>query len=133
MQLPRKQTEYKTRKVQSMDTYRSLFRFHDENLAWMSEYFLGENTETRGSALNNKQKVEVFLRHVGDPGFQTGVGEDMGIHQSTVSRTFATVVEAIVAKADIWNQFLIDPADFQAANDDWQNNFAFPIMVYYNC
>ena len=46
----------------------------------MSEYFLGENTETKGGALSNKQRMEVFLRHVGDPGFQTGVGEDMGIH-----------------------------------------------------
>ena len=59
--------------------HRSLFRFHDENVAWMSEYFLGENTETRhGRALNNKQRMEVFLRHVGDPGFQTGVGEGYG-------------------------------------------------------
>ena len=40
--------------------------------------------------------MEVFLRYVGDPGFQTGVRKDMGIHQSTVSRTFATVVEAII-------------------------------------
>ena len=52
------------------------------------------------------------MRHVGDPGFQTGVGEDMGIHQSTVSRTFTTVVEAIVAKADTWIQFPVDLADF---------------------
>ena len=59
-----------------MDTHRPLFTFHDENVAWMSEYFLGENTETRGGALRNKQSMEVFLRHVGDFGFQTGVGED---------------------------------------------------------
>ena len=75
--------------------------------------------------LSNKQRIEVFLWHVGDPGFQTGVGEDMGIHQSTVSRTFTTVVEAIDAKADIWIQFLVDPADFQATKDDWQNKLHF--------
>ena len=74
--------EYKPRKVQSMDLYFILF--HCENVAWMSEYFLGENTETRGGALSNKQRMDVFLPHVGDPGFQTGVGEEMGIHQSTV-------------------------------------------------
>ena len=100
MQLPRKQKE--------------LFRFHNENVAWMSEYFLGENTYPRAGALNNKQRMEVFLRHVGDPGFQTGVGEDMGIHQSTVSGTFVTIVEAIVAKADNWIQFPVDPADFHS-------------------
>ena len=65
----------------------------------------------------------------GDPGFQTGVGKDMGIHQSAVSRTFATVVEAIVTKADTWIQFPADPADFQAAKDDWQNKFAFPCAI----
>ena len=48
-----------------MYTYRSLFRFRDENVAWMLEYFLGENTETKGGALRNKQRMEVFLRHVG--------------------------------------------------------------------
>ena len=56
--------------------FKSLFRFHDENVALVSEYFLGENTETRGGALSNNQQIEVFLRHVDDPGFQTGVGED---------------------------------------------------------
>ena len=95
----------------------------------MSEYFSAENTQTRGGALSNKQRMEVFLRHVGDPGFQTGVGEDMGIHQSAVSRTFATVVEAIVANADTWIQSPVDPADFQAATDDWQNKFAFSCAI----
>ena len=42
---------------------------------------IGVNMETRGRALSNKQRMEGFLRHVGDPGFQTGVGEDIGIHQ----------------------------------------------------
>ena len=65
----------------------------------------------------------------GDHGFQTGVGEDMGIHQGIVSRTFATLVEALVAKADTWIQFPVDPADFQAAKDDWQNKFAFPCAI----
>ena len=44
-----------------MDTYtcRSLLRFHV--VAWMSEHFLGENTETRGGTLRNKQRIEVFV------------------------------------------------------------------------
>ena len=69
------------------------------------------------------------MRHVGDPGFQTGVGEDMGIHQNTVSRTFATVVESIVAKADTWVYFPVDHAIFQTAKDGWQNKFAFPCAI----
>ena len=57
------------------------------------------------------------------------VGEDMGIHQSTVSGTLATVVEAIVAKAGTWVQFPVDPANFPGAKDGWQNNFAFPYAI----
>ena len=62
MQLPRKQKEYKPRKVQSMDTYtcRSLFRFHDENVSWMWDHFLGENTETRHGTLNKAKDGGVF-------------------------------------------------------------------------
>ena len=33
--------------------------------------------ENRGGTLSNKQKMEVFLRYVGDPGFQIGVGKDI--------------------------------------------------------
>ena len=33
--------------------------------------------EKRGGTLSNKQKMEVFLRYVGDPGFQIGVGKDI--------------------------------------------------------
>ena len=73
--------------------------------------------------------MELFLRYLGDPGFQTGVVADMGIHQSTVATTFATEVEANVTKADTWIQFSVDPADFQAAKDDWQNKSAFPCAI----
>ena len=85
--------------------------------------------ETRDGALSNKQRMAVFVRHVGDPGFQTGVGEDMRIHQSTVSRTFTSIVEAIVAKADTWIKFPVDPADFQAAKNYWQHKFAIPCAI----
>ena len=53
----------------------------------------------------------------------------MGIHQSTVSRTFATVVWAIFAKADTRIQFPVDPADFQAAKDDWQISSHFHVQL----
>ena len=74
----------------------------------------GENGETRGHALPLKAKVEAFLRWVrishsqsevpsfprkadalpthflsrfaGDPGFQLGVGEDLEMRRSSVSR-----------------------------------------------
>ena len=51
----------------------------------------------------------MFLRHVGDPGFQIGLGENMGIRLQNICYR----MEAIVVKADTWIQFPVDPADFQ--------------------
>ena len=39
--------------------------------------------------------MEVFLRYIGDPGFQDGVGKDIMTHQSTVSRAFASVRDEV--------------------------------------
>ena len=130
MQVPnRKQKEYKPRRVHPLDTYRDLFRFKEENVTWMADYFLGESTETRGGALNSKQRMEVFLRCIGDPGFQIGVGEDIGITQSTVSKTFTAVLDKVVEKADTWIMFPNEPHDFQAAKDAWQAKYQFPCAI----
>ena len=64
----------------------------------MAEHFLDSTWETRGGALTTKKQLQVFLRYVGDPGFQVGVGEDIGIQQSTVSKTFVKVLNKIVFK-----------------------------------
>ena len=53
----------------------------------MAEHFLDSTGETRGGAPTTKQQLQIFLRYVGDPGFQVEVGEDIGIQQSTVSET----------------------------------------------
>ena len=45
-----------------MDPYRSLLRFHDENVGWMSEYFLVKKTETRGGALRGHNWVQFAHR-----------------------------------------------------------------------
>ena len=39
-----------------MDTSKSLLRFHDANVAWMLEYFLSANTETRDGAFKQLSK-----------------------------------------------------------------------------
>ncbi|XP_050309029.1 putative nuclease HARBI1 [Anthonomus grandis grandis] len=40
-----------------------------------------------------------------DPGFQPGVGVDLDVNQSTVSRTLATVSKAIYSKRNNWIKF----------------------------
>nr|CAH7725737.1 unnamed protein product [Callosobruchus chinensis] len=37
--------------------------------------------------------MKIFLRYVADPGFQTGVAEDIGVSQGTVSLTVKYVAQ----------------------------------------
>jgi hypothetical protein len=129
MQLGRMRKVYKHRQNEPSSTYREEFRFNEENVVWMGEHFLKENHEPRGGALSNKHKMEVFLRYIGDPGFQLGVGKDIGIHQCTVSRTFTSVVEQIAEKASIWIQFPTEPDDLQRAKESWQEKYQFPCAI----
>ncbi|PSN30598.1 hypothetical protein C0J52_27512 [Blattella germanica] len=59
-----------------------------ENEQWLTNHFLNENNETRGGALTNEQRMKIFLRYLSDPGFQSGVAEDIrssiGIFLSTI-------------------------------------------------
>jgi DNA-binding MarR family transcriptional regulator len=85
--LPRAKKEYKGRRESRTIAFRSLYRFDEENVLWLSEHFIGESSENRGGALTPKQHMLVFLRYMADPGFQKGVAEDIGIDQTTVSKT----------------------------------------------
>jgi hypothetical protein len=73
--------------------------------------------------------MEIFLRHIGDPRFQVGVGEDIGIHQTTVSNTFANVLNRIIEKADLWINFPRSAADIQLAKDSWLEKYTFPCAI----
>lgn len=61
---------YRPRREVRDEDYRKLFRFSRENVAYLAETFLPPNFETRGGALNNIQRMEIFLRYLSDPGFQ---------------------------------------------------------------
>lgn len=137
---------YKIRRIPFEQNYRSLYRFTPENVQFLIEQFMPEYEETRGGALNNVQKMHAFLRYVGDPGFQVlkiaicvrqilksnlrfiqvGVGEDVGIHQSTVSYTIWKVCTKITAKAEQWIHFPSTKREFQKAKRLWRQKFKFP-------
>ena len=84
----RKEKVYAPRRECAESQYKQLYRFEEGNVEWMADHFLEHSGERRGGALTAKQQLQVLLRYVGDPGFQVGVGEDLGIHQSTVSGVF---------------------------------------------
>lgn len=83
---------YKERRTPRKCHFRNLFRFDERNVRWLADYFIGVNLETRGGALSPVQKMKVFLRYVADPGFQSGIGEELGCSQPTVSRIVDTTL-----------------------------------------
>lgn len=82
--------------------YRKLFRFSLQHTEWLAEQFLGNTGESRGGALSPHQKMEVTLRFLGDPGFQEGIGYDMGLSQPTISRTVAECIPKIAERVNDW-------------------------------
>ncbi|KAK9753041.1 hypothetical protein QE152_g3766 [Popillia japonica] len=96
----------KRRKVTDNRDYKVLYRFTKENVEWITHYFYGDdNLDTRGGAVSNEIKMKRFLRYVGDPDFQSGIGEDLGIHQSTVSKIITEVSNKIYERANEWKKF----------------------------
>lgn len=125
----RNEKVYKPRRRFDNRSYKSLYRFNEENVVLLADYFLGEDEETRGGALTVKQQMEVFLRYVGDPGFQNGVAEDIGIHQSTVSKTITNVSQKIFDKSHYWIKFPSLPNEIMEAKREWQLRYNFPSAV----
>lgn len=108
------------------DNFKSLYRFEYENVQWISNHFLPDDTETRGGAIPKVEKMKTFLRYIGDPGFQVGVGEDIGIHRTTVSKIIWQVCCAICTKVDDWIKFPSTPDDMREAKREWQTKYKFP-------
>ncbi|KAJ3667094.1 hypothetical protein Zmor_002501 [Zophobas morio] len=125
----RRRKIYKARRPAGASTYKAMYRFEEDNVEYLADVFLGENNERRGGALTPKQKIQIFLRYVGDPGFQVGVGEDSGTHQSSISRTVKFVSEKIYEKVNQWIQFPAEQAETDAARHQWQEAFNFPFVI----
>lgn len=125
----RAQKIYKRRKIGDDNNFRQLYRFSRENVNYLADYFLPQYMETRGGALSNVEKMRTFLRYVGDPGFQVGVGEDIGIHQTTVSQTVWEVCCRIVSKNNDWIKFPKDLPEIGEAKQLWQRKYTFPNVI----
>lgn len=114
---------------ESNQDYHQLFRFTEENVKFLTREFIRETEETRGGALSPKQQMEVTLRCLSDPGFQRSVGFEMGVSQSTVSKTLQSVVQQISEQAKDWIKFPCTGAEAQEANNRWYAKHEFPGCV----
>nr|CAH7714155.1 unnamed protein product [Callosobruchus chinensis] len=73
--------------------------------------------------------MKVFLRYIADPGYQNGVGEIIGIHQSTVSKTIAKVMDKILQKANLWIKFPSSNEEIHEAQRLWQQVYTFLVAI----
>ena len=120
---------YKTRRSSNNADFKSLYRFSEQNVQWISSHFLGESHERRGGALSSEQRMKIFLRYMADPGFQSGIAEEVGVHKSTVSKTVNSVSKKILEKADTWIKFPSDARDMAAAKFEWLQVLRFPCAI----
>ena len=66
----------------------------------MANIFHGDADEPRGHSLTRKEKLECFLRYVGDPGFQINVGKKISVNPSTIRRVILEIAEKIASKCN---------------------------------
>lgn len=125
----RKQKVYHKRRDVKVNDYKMLHRFTETNVEKMAEKFLGSCIETRGGALTSKSKMEIFLRYMADPGFQIGVGEDAGVHRTTVCKIIKSVTEKIILQINNWIQFPTTIESMHAAKLDWNAKFKIPNTI----
>lgn len=59
-----------------------MFRFGKESVEFLCEKLLPEREENRGGTLISKKRMEIFLYHVANLGFQKGVAEVVGVHHT---------------------------------------------------
>ncbi|XP_046688403.1 putative nuclease HARBI1, partial [Homalodisca vitripennis] len=108
---------------------KELMRFESENIDFLAEQFLPPSDETRGKALTPRQRLEIFLRYTADPGFQSGVAEDIGVDRSTVCKNINYVMNCILENADNWIHFPSTVQEINNAKLMWQRNFDLPTVV----
>lgn len=66
------------------------------------------------------------MRFLGDPGYQTGVAEDIGVSRSTVTKTTRFVLGKVVEKS---KELVVFPTGrkTEEAKVEWSSRFTFPI------
>lgn len=125
----RNRKSYCDRRELGVDKYKQLMRFESESIDFLTNEFLPESEETRGKAISPRMQMEIFLRYVADPGFQSGVAEDFGVERTTVSKTYNKVMDNIVERAHNWIRFPNSVAEINDAKLLWQTRYNLPTVI----
>lgn len=120
---------YSARRLIDERNCKELLRFESQSVDFLAAEFLVEN-DTRGGALSRRQQMEIFLRFVGDPGFQSGAAQDIGAHRSTANKTIRLVMNRIVQRSHNWIRFPSTEAEINEAKVLWQQKqFRLPTVI----
>lgn len=68
--------------------------------------------------------MEIFLRFVGDPGFQSGAAQDLGVHRTTAYKTISYIMNQIAENSQRWIRFPSTAAAINEAKIMWQRRFS---------
>ncbi|XP_030751003.1 putative nuclease HARBI1 [Sitophilus oryzae] len=118
---------YKPRHTSRESDFKTLFTFEEQNVMWLADHFLGADLETRGAALSPVQKV--FLRYCANPEFQSGIADELGCTQPTVSRIYHEVLEQLVQPVGEWIRFPNTENQIMQAKEKWLTRFHFPTAI----
>ncbi|CAH1954640.1 unnamed protein product [Acanthoscelides obtectus] len=73
--------------------------------------------------------MKICLRYTSDPGYQQGIGQELGVSQATVSRTEDRVVNRIVAQSNEWLKFPTTNHELMKVKRIWQSLYTFPTAI----
>ncbi|KAK9872679.1 hypothetical protein WA026_018813 [Henosepilachna vigintioctopunctata] len=94
------------------------------NVDFSAAQFL-EESDTRGGGISRRQQMEIFLNFVDDPGFQSGVAQDVG----TANKTIRYVMSRVVEQSHNWIRFPTTAEDMTEAKVLWQRHFRLPSVI----
>ena len=120
----RRRKSYKLRRTEECDVrYRKLYRFNRENVKILADLFLDPTGESRGGRLSNLARMETLLRYLGDPGFQEGIGTDIGYSQGAVCYILREVSDKVVERRDRWIRYPSTVDEFVQAEQECAARF----------
>ncbi|KAK9879695.1 hypothetical protein WA026_006755 [Henosepilachna vigintioctopunctata] len=109
-----------------------LLRCNSGSVDFLAAQFL-EESNTRGGGISRRQQMEIFLRFVGDPSFQSGVAQGVGVHRTTANKTIRKGYPSINVEAtcNALEQFASISAKWPGSVHDgrvWRNSHARDIV-----
>ncbi|KAK9870618.1 hypothetical protein WA026_008178 [Henosepilachna vigintioctopunctata] len=107
---------------------KELLRFNSKSVDFLVAQLL-EECDTRGGGISRRQQMEIFLRFVGDAGFQSGVAQDVGVHRTTANKTIRYVMSRVVEQSHNWIRFPTTAEDMTEAKVLWQRHFRLPSVI----